>query len=406
MTEVLDRSVHFVGTYPVVAEGATDATTSQEVNAAAMAEMMRLAGPYLESLPAEASKPVWIASKKGERPGGKDSDLEVLQQHAALHLREPNEKPIPNDYLNNEWRYEVKKGEKFTAGPLKPAFEQIYVQPVRENWETFQELRKQYGRPDLRYQFGLPSPLNPAIFAFRREGTTASLVNGLLRYQRPFAELYQHVVDTLNTDPAVGTPGKDRNTDFRYQVELPAEPAGMNKMWPSIQPATNRVIGDILAHDNAKQIAGFPEGAEVDVHLCKGDFEHHEYSSLTTRTLVDFGLALIRHWPAGRVLNGMQIPLGSGKNPPPVDGAHYEALGELSDALNNMPRPEGTRAPRLIYGYIHEANDLPTQRKITRMIEHATGQEVRHVSAACGLGRIDREAARLIIARSLSAIGA
>lgn len=407
MSETLsqDPSIHFVGTYPVVAEGATADTPSAVVNAAAMEEMLKLAGPYIASLPAEATKPNWIASKRTDRPGSQDSDLEVLKQHPALHMLGIHEKPIPKDYLGNEWRYEVTGGGDFAAEPLMAAFEKIYNEPVRDNWEKFEELREQFGRPDLRYQFGLPSPLNPAIFAFRRASTGMSLVNGLLRYQKPFRELYQHVIDTLNTDPTVGTPGKDKTKDFLYQVELPAEIAGINKMPRGIQPVTNGVIADILVKDNVKQIAGFPEGAEVVAHLCEGDWEHKAYSRPNTQLMVDFALSLIRHWPAGRTLNGLHIPLGSGDSQPPLDPRHYEPLAELAAALRGMERPQGAPAPRLILGYIHEDNDLATQAKITGMIERATSENVKHVAPNCGLGRIDKEKARRITNLAKAAIG-
>jgi len=391
MAETLERTIHFTGTYP--------ATSDPE----AMDEIMRLAGSYVETLPGgEVGKPNWVASKEGQTPYSRDGDLEVLKHHPALRKLGPGEKEIKDDYLDNDWRY-VAEGE-FDAEPLLEAFEKIYNQPVRDNWEKFKELRAQYGRQDLRYQFGLPSPLNPAIFAFRRASAGMSLMNGLMRYQDTFRELYQHVVDVLNKDPAVGTPGEDKNNDIVYHVEMPAEIAGLNKMPRYLQPATNLPIGSLLARDVARQIAGFPEGASVIGHPCKGDFKHKEYSHADTRLIVDFALALIRNWPTGRTLNGLHIPLGSGNHPPTLNPANYEPLGELAAALRGMPRPDGAPVPRLILGYIHESNSLQTQAKITEMIELATGEPVKHVAPNCGLSRIDRATARLIIARSVAAL--
>ncbi len=401
MGELLERTVHFVGTYP----GINDVD--------AMRQMADLAGPYLESMPTgETDKPDWIASREGY-DGGQDADLEVLKHIPGVRMRGPDERPVRNDYLGNIQRFAVTDRKAFFGTEaLKNAYESIYVDPLRAAWGTFTDIREHLERPDLRLQIGIPGSLQPSIFMARTNSTTETLVKGLVLYRKPFTEAYQHVVDTIHTDPNIGVPNQDNTGDLTYHIELPAESAGMNKMWRFVQGATNRPLGEILAHGVAQQVAGLPEGANVVIHTCNGDWEHRAYSKPSTELLVALGRSIVRQWPTGRTLSGLHIPLGSGDNPPPVKAAHYKALGKLADDLKAMPqadgskRPSEVRAPRLIAGFIHEDNDDRKQAVIKDMIQQATGEEVKHVAAACGLGRINSKKARLVVRKMIEAVAA
>lgn len=362
------RNVHFVGTYPVASD------------TEAMREMLENTAPHLRSLPSgETARPDWIASA-GE-------DLDLLQANPNVRSLREDEDPDSDDYLGNRWKMAVKDGHT-----LEPDSIQLnYSRHAHEAWLAFDQLRQEFGLPDLPLQVGLPGTLQNPMFAFRRKSPVKTLINGF-KYRKPFEIALQKQVDAIWDDPSVGSPGKDKTDELMWHIEIPAEEGGMDKMPKSIQPVTNKLIAPILARGIVRQVAGLPEGSNVIIHPCKGDWERRAFSNSSTALITALVKSIISQWPKGRTLDGIHFPFAAGKIPPSMEESHYEALAGLARVL-----PERTR---FIAGFVHEGLTPEQHFMIRDHIERVLGRRV-DIAAACGFGRIDRKTARWLTKMSV-----
>ncbi len=368
--EILERQrhVHFVGTYPAGSD------------AEAMREMLQIAGPHLLSLPSgETRRPNWIASD-GE-------DLDQLLEHPDLRTLGAEEDPDPEDYLGNRWKVAVKEGRTLNPDEI----ELHYSQHTHDAWPDFSQLRDEFGLPDLPLQVGLPGTLQDPMFAFRRKSTLKTLVNGF-RYRKPFQIALQNQVDTIWNDPEIGSPGRDKNQELTWHVEVPAEAGGMDKMPKGIQPITNKLIAPILARGIVQQVAGFPEDSNVIIHTCKGDWERRPFSNSSTALIASLVESIISQWPKGRTLDGIHFPFAAGNIAPSLDESHYKALARLTDIL-----PEHTR---FIAGFVHEDLSRAEHFRVRDMIERNLERLV-DIAGACGFGRVSRKVARRLTQMSV-----
>jgi hypothetical protein len=98
--------------------------------------------------------------------------------------------------------------------------------------------------------------------------------------------------------------------------------------------------------------------------------------------------AVTSRWPSGRPLRYVHAPLAAAADPPPASQAFYRPLAGLKLG----------HGVRFVAGFVHEDQDEATQFRIREMIEDAVGRPV-DISASCGLGRRQPDAARAAMER-------
>lgn len=158
-----------------------------------------------------------------------------------------------------------------------------------------------------------------------------------------------------------------------FQLEVPAALIAV-----ASAPAVLRApLADVLARLVVRQVSRAPEGTRFGLHLCLGDMGHKAKLQLrSAQPLVVLADALQRHWPRGRRLDFVHLPMSGGDEPPSTDPAFYAPLSSLPLAPT----------ARLVAGYAHEDQALGEQLVVRDLIEQAVGHPV-DVATACGLGR-------------------
>jgi hypothetical protein len=280
--------------------------------------------------------------------------VESLKQHPDLELVSEGDW---SDYDKTPV-FKVKKGHRFRAVQLD------YYDAFAESWPEFQRARAELGRPDLSFQVGIPGPIDIAFASFG-----FSLV-GSIKATRPFEDAT--VVDVWRIHEVAGD-------EVVFQLEIPME----LEMAARVPSQLRGIVLPRLARQILRLVERSPAGSRWGVHLCVGDMNNKSYSHLDDATpAVLLANALAGAFPASRRLEFVHMPFAHGDIPPATDAAFYAPLGDLD-------LPDGVR---FISGFVHEAQDLETQREVQALIETRLGRPA-DVAAACGLGRRDRAVA-------------
>jgi hypothetical protein len=237
-----------------------------------------------------------------------------------------------------------------------------YALAFENAFPSFLVLRERFGRPDLRFQVGIPAPIDLALYSFGEvvfadptilDACTAATV-------REIEKVHAHAGD-----------------EVVFQIETVVALVAVAQAPDEAQP---QVAGQMAA-TMIDLAARSPEGARFGAHLCLGDFHHRAYGKMRdVRPLVLLANALGAGWPEGRVLEYVHAPFAAAAEPPIAEESFYEPLSELA-------LPAGTR---FIAGFLHESLDTAAHRELLARIERLTGREV-DVAAACGLGRRDTD---------------
>ncbi|MFG3437258.1 hypothetical protein ACGF0J_08435 [Nonomuraea sp. NPDC047897] len=238
------------------------------------------------------------------------------------------------------------------------------------SWETFDAARRAAGRPDLRYQVGIPTGFDMALFTLGPErGMREDAIEAFVR-----ATVEQ--IEAIHGAPYGG--------DVVYQLETPA---GLSLALAVDDPAYRRGLAMRLVD----LVARAPEGSRFGIHLCVGDLGNEARTQpATRRASVEFANAVAENWPAGRHLDFVHEPIAAGRSVPRRDEAMYADLGDLR-------LPSGTR---YIAGMVHEAQRMEDQQAVLALVRrHLPEGQSLGVAAACGLGRRSREAARDVVRR-------
>lgn len=328
------RWTHMVGGYPGV--NARDVMTT----------VLEALGATLPTLPdgerpteANPARDQWIApelARIADAPGT------LVHNPFAGHT----------SYEDTSW-YEA--GRALTAEDFREVV--ILQRAFLESYPVFQEVRRDYGLSGLRFQQGLPAPLDVAYHGFRRRPG-----------DKEFEGLHEPVVQAKARQ--VRACHEAAAGDVVFQIESVAAPA-----------LTARAAGpDKTAADVARLLASLPAccpGTAWGVHLCLGDFH---YSALTdpdsARPLVALANEIAAQWPAGAALEYIHVPMAAASKPPSLDRAWYSPLRDLK-------LPAGAR---LAAGFVHEKLSLGQLSSVMSIIEDAYGDEVT-IAASCGLGR-------------------
>jgi hypothetical protein len=226
------------------------------------------------------------------------------------------------------------------------------------SFPSFKVLRERFGRPDLRFQVGIPAPLDLAVYTFGEAAfADSSILDACTRA-------------TLRDIERISAQGGD---DVIFQLETVVGLVAVAQADDAAQEATaGQMAGSFL-----DLVSRSLEGTRYGVHLCLGDFHHKAYGHMRDcRPLVLLANALAAGWPEGHVLEYVHAPFAAAAEPPIPEESFYEPLRELA-------LPESTR---FIAGFLHESLDTDAHVELLGRIERLTGREV-DVAAACGLGR-------------------
>jgi hypothetical protein len=241
---------------------------------------------------------------------------------------------------------------------IRHAFEASYPQ--------FKELRKRHQREGIRFQVGVPSPIDFAIVCFGPEGfADPSLAEAFLG-----AEIRELSEIATLADPE----------DVVFQLEtIIALPAAAMSPTPD-QHQMEGDSGDMVervAGLFAAVAAGTPPRTHFGMHLCLGDFNHVAFSRmLNAEPIVRVVNAVVARWPEGHPLDYIHVPLAAAAEPPSLEPDFYAPLAGLE-----LP-PD----VRLAAGFVHEHLDEAGHEQLLSVIESAAGREV-DIAATCGLGR-------------------
>jgi len=255
-------------------------------------------------------------------------------------------------------RWRVRDG--VTLDPEKIRFH--YAPAFENSFPSFLVLRERYGRPDLRFQVGIPLPLDVAVYGF---GEAAFADRSILE---------ACTVATVRDMQRIHEQGGD---DVVFQLETVIGLVAVAQAPDEGQQGTAEQMAGAMI-DVARRM---PEGTRFGMHLCLGDFHHTAYGNMRdVRPLVLLANAIAAGWPEGRVLEYVHAPFAAAKEPPIPEESFYEPLRDLA-------LPADTR---FIAGFLHEKLDTDAHRELLARIERLTGREV-DVAAACGLGRRDSD---------------
>lgn len=252
--------------------------------------------------------------------------------------------------------FKVRDGVTLNPDNIRPGYSLAF----QRSFQSFKNLRERFDRPDLRFQVGIPAPLDLALFSFGEaafsdpsliEATTAATV-------REIEEI-----------AAIG------GDDIVFQIETVAAMIGVGGASAEEQPAVAERLGGTLLD----LVERMPAGTHVGFHLCLGDFNHTSMGNMTdARALVLLCNLIASRWPDSHELDYIHVPFAAATTPPIDDEAFYEPLRDL-DIPDDV---------RFIAGFLHEKLDHAAHRELLERIERLAGREV-DVAASCGLGRRD-----------------
>ena len=255
-----------------------------------------------------------------------------------------------------------------------------YKLSFERSFPAFRELRGRFGRGDLRFQVGIPAPIDLALYTFGDVVfSDASILNACtLATAREINKIF-----------AIG------GEEVVFQIETVVALVGVAQAPTEQQAAVAKQMADAIIG----LVALASERSHFGLHLCLGDFHHKAYGKMRdVGPMVQLANAIIDGWPDGRTLDYLHAPFAAAAEPPIADEAFYTPLEQLR-------LPEQVR---FVAGFLHEDLDLPAHQQLLARIEGLLGREV-DIAAACGLGRRDtneeafdqmRETAALIESRT------
>ncbi len=251
-----------------------------------------------------------------------------------------------------------------------------YRNAFERSYPAFRVLRERFERPDLRFQVGIPAPMDLAVYTFGPAAFGDPSIVGACAAAtlREISEIHAIAGD-----------------DVVFQIEtVLALVAAAREPDPAAQAEVARQFAGGLVDF----VSGAPDGTHWGIHLCLGDFHHRAYGNMTdTGALVALCNELAVNWPSGCTLDYIHVPFAAAAEPPVDDEAFYAPLSDL-DLPDDV---------RLIAGFLHEKLDHQAHRDLLARIEGYVGREV-DIAAACGLGRRDDPNEAFVAMRETAAL--
>ena len=240
------------------------------------------------------------------------------------------------------------------------------VEYAREELELL-AVRGDLPTADLPLQVGVPGYLDMALFIFGPIG--------VVRHARTFMHAVARQVASIHALAG------DRVV---FQLEVPAALIAV----ASTPPPLRWVLAELMAHVVVRQAVLAPTGSRFGVHLCLGDLGHRALlHPRTADPVVRLANAVVRRWPAGRVLDYVHLPMSGGNRPPSTTSSYYRPLDRLR--LGDT---------RIVAGIAHEDQTESDQLLVRGLVERAVRSPV-DIATSCGLGRRTPEQAARALAR-------
>ena len=226
------------------------------------------------------------------------------------------------------------------------------------SFHSFTVLRERYGRGDLRFQQGIPAPIDLAAYSF-----------GDAAFSDPQILEACTAATAREIANIVGLAGDE----VVFQIETVVALVAVAQAPDDQQEA----VAEQMAAGIVDLVRRAPEGTRFGIHLCLGDFHHKAYGKMRdVRPMILLANAIASHWPDGRPFDYLHAPFAAAAEPPIPDESFYQALSDL-----RLPADV-----RFIAGFLHESLDLEEHKRLLARIEGLVGRDV-DIAAACGLGR-------------------
>ena len=233
-----------------------------------------------------------------------------------------------------------------------------YALTFQGSFPSFKVLRERYDRRDLRFQQGIPAPIDLALYSFG---------------EAVFGDPQILEACTAATAREIATIFELGGDDVVFQIETVVALVAVAQAPDDQQEA----VAGQMAATLVDPVGRAPKGTRFGMHLCLGDFHHKAYGKMRdVRPLILLANAIAARWPDERPFDYVHVPFAAAAEPPIEDESFYGALAEL-----RLPADV-----RFIAGFLHESLDLEGHRELLARIEGLVGREV-DIAAACGLGR-------------------
>jgi hypothetical protein len=254
---------------------------------------------------------------------------------------------FPKDYSGVQ-RLKPRRSPSEMHNYLKFGYDDYF----KRSYPIFKQLRTEKGMPHLKFQVGVPTGL----------GISFSMMNPLdaLRYSDAFNKRLAYEMNEIL---------KIAGDDVVIQIEVPGELAMAYQLPGMLVGLALRSIYGLVKKITPK--------AQFGIHICLGDLNNIALvHAKTLQKMVHFSNSLVAGWPQTHNLHYVHYPLAEASDPPPLDKAFYQPLGEVR-------LPQGTH---FVAGFIHEKRSEQEHRQLQKIIEDVRGQAV-DVACSCGLGR-------------------
>ena len=361
MRGVIERAVHFVGSFP--AAGTREA----------MQTMVDGAGGHLRTLPTGETRRYEFYVE----PIFEDLVSQGLLEVAPPRRRKAN----PNRIYHRVPAGVELRGDTMDLG---------YLREAREALPIFEELRagakvdcgvsqpkSSAPAPWPVLQIGMPTAVTLAF--------TAMGLSGIPAHRRAFAEA---------TVRAVADVRRELGDEVVVQLEAPAETVFTAKAQP-LHRVPDMVVG--FGKGIGALAAAAPEGTRFGVHLCLGSRRNRARAAFrSARPLVDLANSVVRHWPRDRSLEYIHGPLVPGELSASAQAEFFAPLADLSLDPDTA----------FYAGFVDDGVSEQQQIQTLRLIEQALGRPVDGVGSPCGLGRRSREDAAALVARAAAVAAA
>jgi len=308
----------------------------------------------------------------GEPPPRNNWIINILEtvenQHPALEVRVPGD----NSDYDKMRSMRVRSGHTFTGDHLNLG----YATAFQSSRPVFRKLCMEYGYPHMVQQVGVASDLDLSMATF---GKTLAAFKQKKTYTdalvREISSIHEQVVDPIG------------RAGVLFQIEMSFPVVLLNTLPPLLRP----LVADHLGRGIANLVRRCPFGALFGLHLCLGDYHHNAATHLEDMSpVVLLSNAIVRHWPRGRQLAYLHLPMAHGDKPSPSDWEGFYA------PLRRLRAPEGTR---VVAGFLHEHSSMSDLRWIRNEVNRMLGRPF-DVAASCGLGRRSVEDAALVMSQA------
>lgn len=314
----------------------------------AMETALTQVGPYLDRI---------TDGETGDRDIWVTASLDMLRSNPDVEIVKDGDWATYERTAN--WK--VKDGHKLDPANIRLP----YVYAFERSYPSFKNLRERFELPDLRFQVGIPAPIDFTIYAFQSAA-----------FQDP--SLIEAVTEAAVREITKIVERADDPADIVFQIETVVALVALAQ---ETDPGKQQGMLEQFTEGMLRVVAGAPEGTHWGFHLCLGDYNHTAYGKMTdARALVDLSNKLAADFPAGRTLDFIHVPFAAAKEPP-VEGDEFYA------PLSGLDIPEQVR---FVAGFVHEKLDHAQHRELLARIEGLTGREV-DISQACGLARRDTD---------------